>query len=227
MALDGGERDSMAIGWVLGEIKDLQDPPTRSAVERYVARADPSTWFSAQEGMDGVVRALRLLAAEDLPLPAHSTPTSDDAWRAAMALILSAVSVTEQAGLVEQAWSVLLEEHPDVVASLLLNLRQMWGLHATELESPQDLHDRLLARMPDAGISVLVRSVEHPDRIRSLPRYDHDIRGYLIGVLGQIGDRRACEALRRLIDDSALGEAAATAVRAIELRDGGGTRPTR
>jgi hypothetical protein len=219
MALDGGETDSMSMGWSLSEIKDISDPVTRSAVERYVARADPSIWFSAQEGTDGIVLALRLLAAGDVPLPSPAgNGAADPAWRACLALIMSSLARADNPEPVEDAWTVLLDCYPDVVASLLLNLRQMWGLHATGLEKSDDVHDRLLGTMPAAGLSVLTWSLEHPDRIRSLSRYDHGSREYLVGVLGRIGDRRASETLRRLIDDPTVGEAAATAVRAIETR---------
>jgi|GEM_PF-6803347 len=219
MALDGGETDSMSMGWILGEIKDLANPFTRSAVERYVARADPSNWFSAQEGMDGIVRALRLLAADDIPLPNPvDNGAADPAWRASLALIMSSLGGADNPQPIEEAWATLVDRHPNVVASLLLNLRRMWGLHATGLEKSEDVHDRLLAMMPAAGLSVLIWSLEHSDRVRSLCRYDHGSREYLVGVLGQIGDRRASETLRRLIDDPTVGEAAAVAVRAIETR---------
>ncbi|MGA9284115.1 MAG: nuclease-related domain-containing protein [Solirubrobacteraceae bacterium] len=221
IALYGGETDSMSMGWILGEIKDLANPLTRSAVERYVARADPSTWFSSQEGMDGIVRALQLLVADDIPLPDPvDSGAADPAWRASLALVMSSLADADTPQPVERTWAALLDCHRDVVASLLLNLRQMWGLHATGLKNPQDVHDRLLATMPAAGLSVLIWSLEHPNRIRSLSRYDHGSRDYLVGMLGRIGDRRASEALRRLIDDPAIGEAAAAAVRAIEMRDG-------
>jgi hypothetical protein len=219
MALYGGETDRMSMGWILGEIKDLTDPFTRSAVECYVARADPSAWFSTQEGMDGIVCALRLLAAEDIPLP---DPADDDAtdpaWRASLALIMSPLTSGENPQPVEEAWTALLDRHPEIVASLLLNLRQMRGLHATHLEKSEDVHDRLLAAMPAAGLPVLIWSLESPDRVRSLCRYDHRGREYLVDVLGQIGDRRAAEMLRRLVDDPAVGAAAAAAARAIEAR---------
>jgi hypothetical protein len=124
IALDGGETDGMSMGSILDEIKDLANPLTRSAVERYVARANPSTWFSAQEGMDGIVRALGLLAADDIPLPDPAdSGAADPAWRASLALVISSLADADTPQPVEQAWAALLDRHRDVVASLLLNLR--------------------------------------------------------------------------------------------------------
>lgn len=45
-----------------------------------------------------------------------------------------------------------------------------------------------------------------------------DVRGYLVDVPGQIGDHRAAHVLRRFVDDPAVGESAAAAMRAIEAR---------
>jgi hypothetical protein len=217
MALDGSDTDSFSMGWILGEITDAGDPFTRAAVERYVARTDPSTWFSPQSGMDGAVGALRLLAAANLPLPAPTAdgPT-DPGWRASLAVVMAALA-GEQARL-DAAWAALLDQHADVVASLLVNLRQMHGLHMTHSDQGDDVHGRVLATMPNAGIDALLWSLEHPDRIRSLCRFDRDVRGYLVDVLGQIGDHRAADVLRRFVEDSAVGESAAAAVRAIEAR---------
>ena len=219
MALDGSDTDSLARGWILGEIADLADPFTRSAVERYVARTDPSTWFSVQWGMEGVVRALLLLAADNVPLPGPMDGGSTDpAWRASLTVIMASFAGTADQQKLEAAWAALLEEHPDIVAGLLLDLRQMHGLHAAHSGDSEDVHARVLAAMPTAGVDVLIWSLEHPDRIRSLCRYDHGVRDYLVDVLGRIGKHRAAEVLRRFVDDPAVGEAAAAAVRAIETR---------
>jgi hypothetical protein len=122
------------------------------------------------------------------------------------------------AQLDDAAWAALLDRHPDVVASLLVNLRQVHGLHTVRSGQADDVHGRVLAAMPNAGIDVLLWSPEHADRIRSLCRYDRDVRGYLVDVLGEIGDHRAADVLRRFVDDRAVGESAAAAVRAIEAR---------
>lgn len=219
MALDGSATDSLSAGWILGEIRDLADPFTRSAVERYVARTDPSTWLSAQWGMEGVVSALRLLAADNLPLPYPKDGASTDpAWPASLAVIMASLVSADGQQKLEAAWGGLLGEHPDVVASLLLNLRQMHGLHAANAGASDDVHARVLAAMPTAGVDVLIQSLEHPDPIRSLCRFDHGVRDYLVDVLGRIGDHRTAEVLRRFVDDPAVGETAAAAVRTIETR---------
>lgn len=67
-------------------------------------------------------------------------------------------------------------------------------------------------------MDALVWSLEHPDRIRSLCRYDRGVRDYVIDLLGRLGDLRAGDVLRRFVDDPDVGEAAAAAVRAIETR---------
>jgi len=76
----------------------------------------------------------------------------------------------------------------------------------------------VLLAMSGTGMDALLWSLEHPDQVRSLCRYDRDVSGYVIEVLGEIGDRRAADVLRRFVDDPAVGQAAVAAVRAIEAR---------
>ncbi|MGH2744993.1 MAG: HEAT repeat domain-containing protein, partial [Thermoleophilaceae bacterium] len=210
-----------ATAWIVGELDDLSDPVTRAAVVRYVGRTDPADWFSPQSGMEGLVGALRLLAAEGAPLPDPiDNGSTDPAWRACMTVILGALAdaggspVHRQS--VDAAWTALTGSHRDVLASLLVNVR-----HADSRPSRQErvnVHELLVAALPPSAIDALVWSVEHPDDIRSLPRYDHGVRAHVIGLLGRIGERRASDALRRLADDPDVGEVAAAAVRAIENR---------
>lgn len=218
MALDGGDPDNLSMGWVLGEIRDLADPFTRSMVERYVARTDPLTWVSGQSGMEGAVRAVELMAADNVALPDRvGGAGADPAWRASLTVIMASLAGVGREQELQAAWAALLTDHPDVVASLLLNLRQMHGLQLHPVK-PEDVYARVLSAMPAAGIDALTRSLEHPDRIRSLCRYNHGVLGHVVDVLGRIGDDRAAEVLRRFVDDPAVGEAAAAAVRAIEAR---------
>jgi hypothetical protein len=221
MALVGGDTGGIATAWIVGELEDLADPVTRAAVVRYVGRTDPSDWFSPQLGMEGLVGALWLLAAEGAPLPDPiDNGSTDPAWRACMTVIMGALAdaggcpVHRQS--VDEAWAALTGRHRDVLASLLLNLR-----HVDIGPSRQErvaVHEHVVAALPANAIDALVWTVEHPDDVRSLPRYDHGVRAHVIRVLGRLGDRRAAEALRRLADDPEVGKAAAAAVRAIENR---------
>jgi hypothetical protein len=220
MALDGYDADGIAIGWILHELDDLSDPVTRAAVVRYVARTDPSSWFSAQSGMEGIVRALALLSAEGVPLPEPvDGGSSDPAWRASMTVIMGAVADAEGRPVdpqaVNAAWAMLVGKHRDVLASLLMNLRHMHGLHS---KAPEEVHERVLAAMPRSGVDVLVWGLEHLHHVRSLCRYDHRRDSYVIDLLGRLGDRRAADVLRRFADDPDVGEAAAAAIRSIEAR---------
>lgn len=224
MAVDGCDTGGFAIGWILNAIDDLSDPFTRAIVERYVARTDPEQWGMIHAGKEGIVSALRLLSAEPLPLPA---PTPDGnhhpAWRAALTIIHGALR--DAAGhpvdqpAIDAAWTILTSEHRDRLASLLHNLRGVQHLSNRHTE-----HVDVLAAMPPAGIDALVWSLEHPEQIQPLCRFDHDMRPFLVALLGElaeigeIGDRRAVAALRNLINDPELGVAAATAVRTIEIR---------
>ena len=126
---------------------------------------------------------------------------------------------------VADAWDTLLGEERNRLASLLLHLRQMHGIRTAE---PESVHELVLAAMPHDGLAVLVWSVEHLDEVRSLSRYDHDLARYLVNVLGQIGDRSAASALRRLANDPTVGQIAAVAVRTIEARvmNGRESRPS-
>lgn len=219
IALGGDDVGWLTIGWILGEIEDLADPYTRAAVINYVARANPSNWLSAQWGMQAVVRALRLLVDAGVPLPdAVDGGSTDPAWRASLTVIMGTLaSVGDEPNDLQAQdapWVALLDEHRDVLASLLLNLRQMRNLS----DDAEDVHELVLAAMPAAGMDVLIWSLEHPDRTRSLCQHDHGVRDYVIDLLGRIGDRRAADVLRRFVDEPGLGEAAAAAVRAIETR---------
>ncbi len=218
MALDGGDIDGLSMGWILGEIEDVVDPFTRSAVERYIARTDPSTWISSQWGMQGVVRALQLLTAEKIPLPDPvAGGSTDPAWRASLSIIAAALAGADEQKSLDAACAVLLDQHVDVVASLLLNLWQA-DQRSGLFGEAANLHDRVLLAMSGTGMDALLWSLEHPDQVRSLCRYDRDVSGYVIEVLGEIGDRRAADVLRRFVDDPAVGQAAVAAVRAIEAR---------
>ncbi len=112
---------------------------------------------------------------------------------------------------------MLLDQHVDIVASLLRNL-QLADQRAALLGEAEDVHGRVLAAMSGAGMDALLWSLEHPNQVRSLFRHDRGIRVYLIEVLGRIGDHRAADVLRRFVDDPAVGEAAVATVRTIEAR---------
>lgn len=221
MALVGSDTDWIATSWIIAEFDDLSDPLTRAAVVRYVGRTDPSDWFSPQLGMEGLVGALRLLAAEGAPLPDPiDNGSTDPAWRACMTVIMGALAdaggwpVHRQS--VDEAWAAMTGRHRDVLASLLLNLS-----HVDVRPSRQEgavVHELVVAALPPNATDALIWIVEHPDDIRSLPRFDHGVRDHVIRLLGLLGDRRAADALRRLADDPEVGEAAAAAVRAIENR---------
>lgn len=93
MALEGWDTDGISSGWILGELNDLSDPVTRAAVVAYVACADPSSWFSPQSGMEGVVSALGLLTADGVPLPHPADGgNTDPAWRVSMTVIMGALA---------------------------------------------------------------------------------------------------------------------------------------
>ncbi len=72
--------------------------------------------------------------------------------------------------------------------------------------------------MPRAGVDALIWSLEHPDQVRPLGRPDMDLRRDIIELLGRLGDPKTAEALRRFTGERDIGEAAATAIRAIEAR---------
>jgi hypothetical protein len=221
MALVGSDTDWIATSWIIGEFDHLADPLTRAAIVRYVGRTDPSDWFSPQLGMEGLVGALRLLAAEGAPLPDPiDNGSTDPAWRACMTVIMGALAdagdwpVRRQC--VDEAWAALTGRHRDVLASLLLNLSHV-DLRPSRQERTA-VHELVVAALPPNAIDALIWAVEHPDDIRSLPSFDHGVRDHVIRLLGLLGDRRAADALRRLAEDPELGEAAAAAVRAIENR---------
>lgn len=221
MALEGGDTGGIATAWIVGELDDLADSVTRAAVVRYVGRTDPADWFSPQLGMDGLVGALRLLAAEDAPLPDPiDHGSTDPAWRACMTVIMGALAEAGgwqvQRQSVDAAWAALTGRHRDVLASLLLNLRHVDSRPSRQEHVP--VYELVVGALPPSAIDALVWAVEHPEDIRSLPRYDHGVRAHVIGLLGRIGGRRAADVLRRLADDPEVGEAAAAAVRAIENR---------
>jgi hypothetical protein len=220
MALQGGDADSLFADWIPGQFDDLSNPVTRAAVVAYLARTEPSSWWSPQSRMGGLVAALRLLVADGAPLPdAVDGGNTDPAWRASMTVIMGALAdavggtVDEQA--VVASWKALVGEHRGALASLLSNLRHM---HGTRSHEPGEVHELVVAAMPADGIDVLVWSLQHPDQVRSLCGHDLGLRSYVISMLGRLGDRRAADVLRRLADDPEDGEAAAVAVRSIETR---------
>lgn len=205
------------VDWILGEFKDLSSPDVRRAVTAFVAGADPERWLGQQEGMAAVIAALRLLAAGGAPLPGPAEGGSTDpAWRAALTIIMGALNdvtgIASDAQAVDDAWATLLGEHPDAFASFLSNLRD-----ARVIDDP-GVYERILSSVPTGGVEVLIWSLEHPDQIRPLCSWDHDLPACIVEWLGQIGNRRAAEVLRRFTTESGIGEAAAAAVREIEAR---------
>lgn len=220
MALVGCDAGAFYADYILNELDDLSDPDARAAVIAFVARAAPSDWLMAQSGMEAVVRALGLLLTAGLPLPEPEAGGSPDpAWRAAMTVILGALD--DAAGgqvdrrSVDAAWAALTGPRRDTLASLLFNLHGIPRFGRGDLPDVQEL---VIANMPSVGVDVLVWSLEHPDRVRSLCRFDYGWRRRVVDVLARRGDRRAADVLRRLVNDPEIGEAAVAAVRAIETR---------
>jgi hypothetical protein len=215
-----GSVDGISTEWIVKQFDDLSDSFTRDAVIQFAASSDPTSWLGAQWGMSATVTSLALLAADGAPLPDPIEGGSvDPAWRASMAVITGALAdahgweADRQA--VQAAWEALLGEHRDALASMLMHVGSVRALGPN---SYADVHEQVLAAMPAGGVDALVWSLEHLDQTRSLCRWDHDLARHVISVLGQLGDRRAGDALRRFVDDAGVGEAAAAAVRAIEQR---------
>ena len=217
LALNGNDSGTW-VDWILGEFKDLSSPDVRRAVAAFLATADPERWLGQQEGMAAVIAALRLLAAEGAPMPEPAeSGCTDPAWRAALTIIMGALNDIAGRAIdtpaVKAAWAALLGEHRDVFASFLSNLH---GARVIDCEA--GVYEQVLSAVPAEGIEVLIWSLEHIDQTRPLCRWDHDLPARIVEWLGQIGDRRAAEVLRRFTNEAGIGEAAAAAVRQIEAR---------
>lgn len=220
MALAGCDRGAFYADYILSQLDDVSDPVTRAAVVAFVARATPSDWLIAQSGMEAVVRALGLLSTAGLPLPEPAAGGSaDPGWRAAMTVILGALDGAAGHHVdrrsVDAAWAALTGPRREVLPSLLFNLH---GIPRFGRGGLPDVQELVIAAMPNAGVDGLVWSLEHPDRVRSLCRFDHGWRRRVVDLLSRLGDRRAADMLRRLANDPEVGEAAGAAVRAIEAR---------
>lgn len=217
LALEGNDSGTW-VDWILGEFKDLSSPDVRRRVAAFVASADPERWPGQREGMAAVITALRLLAADGagLPEPAEGGCT-DPARRAALTIIMGTLTdiagTASDAQAVADAWATLLGEQRDAFASFLSNLHG-----ARVIDSDPGVYERVLAAVPAEGVEVLIWSLEHHEQTRPLARWDHDLPGRIVEWLGQIGDRRAAEVLRRFTSEPGIGEAAAAAVRQIEAR---------
>jgi hypothetical protein len=217
MALDGSEGDGFWVGWIIDEFEDLEDVAVRAAVERFIAGTDPTAWFNPQGALEAVIGALRLLAQADRPLPGPANEgAADPAWRACLAVIAAACAGGEAPQRLAASWPALLRDHSSVVASLLHALGSVIGMH---VDDTAQIPAQVLASMPADGVDVLIWGLENPDLVQPLVGFDRDSRPYVVGTLGRIGDPRAADALRRFVDDPALGEAAELAVRAIENRE--------
>jgi hypothetical protein len=214
MALYGGEVDGIAMDWLLEQFDDVSDPTTRLALVAYVGRVNPKEWFSAQRGMASFVRAVQLLTAAGVELPEPISDSVGSPWPASVELIRAAMVTDETDVAINNAWGAMLVTHPNAIASLLSSL---WSARALEPQ-PREVHDRILNTMPDGGVRALAVAVEHPDTLESLLRWDRGTREHAVELLGRVGDRSVTDVLRRLVDDPAVGQAAAAAVRSIEAR---------
>ena len=220
MALAGCDAGAFYADYILNELDDLSDPVARTAVIAFVARAAPSNWLMAQSGMEAVVRALDLLSSAGLPLPEpEGGGSTDPAWRAAMNVIVGALDGTAGRHVdrrsVDAAWAALTGPRRDTLASLLFNLHGIPRFGRRRVPHVQEL---VIASMPNEGVDGLVWSLEHPDRVRSLCRFDYGWRRRVVDLLARLGDRRAADVLRRLVNDPEIGVAVGAAVRAIESR---------
>ncbi len=217
LALEGSEHSSYD-DWIVTEFADPPSLDVLDAVTTYVAQVDPPRWLSPQDGMAAVIAALRLLArtVSTIPEP-KGTGSTDPAWRAAMTIMMA--TFTDGAGTgadlqaTQDAWATLLGEHRDVFASFMSNLQG-----ARVMDDSTGVYAHVLGAIPSAGVEALIWSLEHPEQTRPLSRWDHDLPNQIIGWLGQVGNRRASEVLRRFTADPRTGEAAAAAVRQIEAR---------
>jgi hypothetical protein len=203
--------------WIIHEFGDQPSSAALAALTTYVAGIDPARWLSPQEGMAATIAALRLLTAAKVPIPEPADSSSaDPSWQAAMTIIAGATvdpAHSEQQPS-HDAWAVILREHRSVLASFLSHVRgARFGL-GDEI----GVYDQILATMPSEAIEVLIWSLEHYDQTRPLSRHDHDLPDRIVEWLGQLGDRRAGEVLRRFTADPTIGKAAAAAVRQIESR---------
>ena len=216
MALRGGET-GLYDDWILGEFKNLSSPVVRSAVTDHIARANPEQWLMDAESMRGVIVALRLLAADDQPIPEPADGGSTDpAWRAGLTVILNAVRERDatpgKQRAADTAWAALTGEHRNTLAGFLS------ALHAARWLDNLPAHDLVLATMPTAGVVALTWSLEYPDQLRSAFGRGWNTREHIVRVLAARGDRRAAQALRRFTREPDIGRAAVAAVRAIEAR---------
>jgi Nuclease-related domain/ATPase family associated with various cellular activities (AAA) len=212
MALNGGEHAFVTDCFILDEIEDLSSPEARDAVNRYVARINPREVMSVQHAMQGTIRAMILLAQDSLPIPPAASGDRDPVWQSAMELTYAAAGDDDQ--VLATAWAAFAADHPEAVASFLGQIRGVRRIHHAD----NALLDRLESVTPNAAVNALVNSLEHPERVHSIGRYEFDLRRNIVLTLGKFGGRQAAEALRRFVDDPEIGEAATAAVRTIEGR---------
>ena len=211
MALNGGGDGWVTESFILEQFKDLRVPEVMDAVERYIARFDPGEPMSVQHAMQGYMRAITLFVRADLAIPGSTLADPDPAWASVTKLICAAAGDDDRA--LTDAWDAFAVEHPNSVASFISKLRSVGAL-----ADDRTLLDRLESSIPASAVDALIQSLNHPERMRSIGRFDFDLGREIVMALGKFGGRTAIEPLRRFTDDPDIGEAATTAVRTIQAR---------
>lgn len=220
MALRASDADDFSTRWVLEEVRNLEEPRLRSAVGDMLSRIDPAGWHSAQWGIASTVLGLRLFAHAGLRPPSTRPTEEIAAWHALIEIlngILREAEGAEQSDEVQTSCRLLITEHRAVAADLLYQLHSartvMWN---DDLDYEAEIVEMLGPQLVD----VLVWSLEHPDQLQSPVRWGFEPQRsvYIVELLGQLGDSRAADVLRRFADDPRLGTAAVGAVQEIESR---------
>lgn len=215
MALYGGDADGIATSWLLEQPLDLEDPCLRAAILDFVANSDPLQWHSSQFGVANAILAVRCLAAAGLERPATRASQDAGVWEGL--LDLAHALARGDAAAVRHVASRLIVKHEDGVADLLAQVHSsLVVLH----HDGTDLMEQVIAAFGIELQTVLIRSLERPDSQTSFVRWPHtdDRARRTMRTLGDIGDARAADVLRRFVEDSQLGADAVDAVRIIELR---------
>ena len=215
MALDGGPVDGLGTNWVLEQPLDSAEPCLRDAVARVVRRLDPKEWSGYQHAVASAVLAVEWLANAGQEIPSVGSRDDQSAWNAHLDLVGSLARDDQEA--IERAVDSLLAQHSDSIADFLCAVH--WA-GVVMYPDGQRVERAIVAAFGAQLTEVLTRSIDQPRRrslLGRLPTADERLR-YTVEVLGQIGDSRAAERLRRLADDPIVGDSAVAAVRAIEAR---------
>lgn len=215
MALRGCQADEIHVGWLLEQLDGLEEPRLRTAMLDFVGRIDPHAWHSKQWGTASTIRAVKLIAEAGLPRPTTQAAEQRSAWECFLDVLYALFAADDDAS--KRHAGELLDEHEEVVADLLAHLG---SARIAMVDGDDHLEAALVDALGSGLVAALIRSLEHPERLRSPFRFiwEDDRARRTVETLGRIGNGRTADVLRRFADDRSVGPAAVAAVREIEAR---------